>query len=93
MGCSYRVSFSYRSITFCVWADSQGEDAYNQQLSQARSEAVVAYWKSKFPGIPAGNIVPKGYGESKPVATNDTPDGRQQNRRVEITVLNPEVLR
>jgi OOP family OmpA-OmpF porin len=72
--------------------DTEGDEGYNQSLSQSRAEAVKAYWVSKF-GIKADRLVAKGYGESDPASTNDTAQGRQQNRRVELTVLNPEVLR
>jgi outer membrane protein OmpA-like peptidoglycan-associated protein len=65
--------------------DATGSDAYNQSLSERRAasvrEALVAG------GVAAGRITSKGFGESQPVASNDTPSGRQQNRRVEVIVL------
>jgi OOP family OmpA-OmpF porin len=63
--------------------DSIGSDAYNQKLSERRADAVRRYLIDNF-GIDGNRLVAKGYGESKPVATNDTDAGRQQNRRVEI---------
>ena len=65
--------------------DAQGNDAANLSLSQKRADAVAIYLKKS--GI--GNIilVPKGYGETQPIASNDTPAGRAQNRRTEVKVL------
>lgn len=65
--------------------DSEGTEASNQKLSQDRSNSVRAYLIEK--GIDPGRVQSAGYGESKPVATNDTPEGRQANRRVEFTIL------
>lgn len=64
--------------------DNTGSSAYNQALSEKRAEAVVKYLVEK--GIPASKMSFKGYGFSKPVAPNDTEEGKQQNRRTEITV-------
>lgn len=65
-------------------ADSQGDDQHNLELSQARAEAVREYLVSR--GIAADRIVAKGYGETRPVADNKSPEGRANNRRVEIVV-------
>jgi OOP family OmpA-OmpF porin len=62
--------------------DSRGSDDYNQGLSERRAEAVRDYLVSH--GVDAGNTSVKGYGESSPVADNDTEDGRAANRRVEL---------
>ena len=62
--------------------DSIGSDAYNQKLSERRAAAVKDYLVSK--GIPAAKITTIGKGESQPVATNKTAEGRQKNRRVDI---------
>lgn len=64
--------------------DSVGSDDYNQQLSEHRAEAVRSYLVQQ--GIPDSAIVARGLGKSSPVATNDTPEGRQQNRRVEMVI-------
>jgi len=65
--------------------DSIGTEAYNQGLSERRANAVGEYLSSK--GVAKGRITPKGFGESNPVASNDTSDGRARNRRVELTPL------
>lgn len=65
--------------------DAIGTDAYNQSLSLRRVEAVKAYLVSK--GVPSGQIKTEGRGESQPVASNQTREGRAQNRRVEIEVV------
>ncbi len=64
--------------------DSVGSDAYNQKLSERRAQAAVDYLVSK--GVDASRLQPTGYGESKPVASNDTAEGRAQNRRVDLVV-------
>lgn len=65
--------------------DSIGSVAYNQKLSVRRAESVKAYLVSK--GIPANRIYTEGKGESQPVASNKTKEGRAKNRRVEIEVI------
>jgi outer membrane protein OmpA-like peptidoglycan-associated protein len=65
--------------------DSVGNDQANQVLSQKRAEAVRRYLIKK--GISPNRIEAVGYGESKPVATNDTEEGRQTNRRTVVTIL------
>ncbi len=62
--------------------DSRGSEAYNMNLSLRRAESVRDYLVTK--GIPSDRMVIKGYGESQPVADNATPEGRFQNRRVEL---------
>jgi OOP family OmpA-OmpF porin len=65
--------------------DSVGTEAYNQALSMRRADAVKDYLVSK--GVKASRLSAKGYGESQPVASNDTDAGRAENRRVELIVL------
>jgi OOP family OmpA-OmpF porin len=67
--------------------DSQGADAMNQALSERRAKAVQSYLLDKYPDIEKDQLAAKGYGESRPVASNDTADGRAKNRRVEFRVL------
>lgn len=64
--------------------DNTASAAYNQTLSENRAKSVCDYLISK--GVPANRLSSAGYGYSRPVATNATPEGRQQNRRVEIHV-------
>lgn len=64
--------------------DSVGSEEYNQQLSERRAGAVRDYLTQQ--GIPGDAIVARGLGKTQPVATNDTPEGRQQNRRVELVL-------
>ena len=63
--------------------DSDGSDEYNQVLSEKRANSVKNFLVSQ--GVTA-EITTKGYGESKPVASNDTTEGKQKNRRVEIII-------
>lgn len=65
--------------------DDVGSDADNQKLSEQRANAVRTFLLEH--GIAAERVVAKGYGESKPVAGNDTDEGRAKNRRTEVTVL------
>ncbi|MGR9090356.1 MAG: OmpA family protein [Gammaproteobacteria bacterium] len=64
--------------------DSDGSDKYNMGLSQRRADAVVAYLTAA--GIDAGRLSPVGYGESAPVAPNDTKENKYKNRRVDLVV-------
>ena len=64
--------------------DSVGSDAYNEKLSDRRAKSVVDYLVGS--GIDASRLMPTGYGEGRPVATNDTAEGRAQNRRVDLVV-------
>src|SRR3954471_1135910 len=66
------------------YTDSVGSDATNLKLSKDRAESVCAYLVSK--GVPSDKITSVGKGKANPVASNDTPEGRANNRRVEIIV-------
>jgi OOP family OmpA-OmpF porin len=72
-------------IEMSAHTDSKGADDYNMTLSDNRAASVKQYIIGK--GIAQVRIVSKGYGETKPVATNETDDGRQLNRRVEFRIL------
>ncbi len=65
--------------------DNVGTAAYNQPLSESRAQSVVNYLISK--GIEKGRMQFKGFGFSQPIATNDTEEGRQQNRRTEFKII------
>jgi outer membrane protein OmpA-like peptidoglycan-associated protein len=64
--------------------DSTGSSESNQQLSERRANAVAQYLEGQ--GLRSDRVMTVGAGESRPVASNDTPDGRQANRRVELTL-------
>jgi outer membrane protein OmpA-like peptidoglycan-associated protein len=64
--------------------DSTGADSYNQQLSERRAGSVAQYLRSQ--AISDMRVIVEGYGESRPIASNDTAQGRQMNRRVELTL-------
>jgi outer membrane protein OmpA-like peptidoglycan-associated protein len=68
------------AIVVAGHTDSRGSEAYNMKLSQRRADAVRGYLVDH--GVAASRITTKGYGESEPVASNDTDEGRAQNRRV-----------
>jgi len=65
--------------------DSDGSESYNLKLSQARAEAVVKFLVGA--GFDPSRLVAKGFGESLPIDTNDTFEGKAANRRVEFTIL------
>ena len=65
--------------------DSDGSDTFNQQLSENRARSVAQYFAQK--GILAERLDPVGFGERVPITSNQTMEGKQQNRRVELTLL------
>jgi len=69
--------------------DNVGGDSYNQELSEQRGSAVRDYLTQQ--GMQQSSVTTKGFGKTQPIATNDTPAGRQQNRRVEL-VISGEVI-
>ncbi|HXU26080.1 MAG TPA: OmpA family protein [Bacteroidia bacterium] len=73
------------TIELSSHTDDKGTDEYNQKLSQLRAQSVVDFLINK--NIDKQRLVAKGYGETVPVATNDTEEGRQQNRRTEFKIL------
>ena len=72
-------------IEMSAHTDSKGSDEYNFTLSDNRAKSVKDYILYK--GIAESRIISKGYGETQPVATNETDEGRQLNRRVEFKIL------
>ncbi|MFO7719558.1 MAG: OmpA family protein [Gillisia sp.] len=82
----HEIMHEYSSTIFHIGGhtDSQGSDEYNLKLSKERAASVREYLISK--GIPATRLTSEGYGESRPIATNNTAAGRQENRRVEISL-------
>lgn len=88
----YRGNASLVSMTVVGHTDSVGEEAYNQGLSERRAAAVRDYLISQQ--LDGTKIDASGRGETSPVASNETAEGRQKNRRVEITAeLQREVTR
>ena len=71
-------------------ASSEGSDDHNMKLSGRRAKAVMKYLTSDG-GIDKAMLQSKGYGEDRPIADNETEDGRIKNRRVEFTILEQEV--
>jgi outer membrane protein OmpA-like peptidoglycan-associated protein len=66
------------------YTDSTGSAAFNQKLSEKRADAVAEFLHEQ--GIPTDNLSSMGYGDARPIASNDTAAGRRQNRRVELIV-------
>ena len=74
-----------QQIEIAGHTDSKGADEYNLSLSKRRATSVQKYFIAN--GIPAERVIAIGFGESKPIDTNDTPEGRKKNRRVEFKLL------
>ncbi len=71
--------------------DSQGREIMNEQLSQARAQTILNELRSRQ--VLTASISAKGYGESKPIADNDSEEGREANRRIEFRVIRPEPIK
>ncbi|NTS42008.1 OmpA family protein [Flavisolibacter sp. BT320] len=78
-------------ITVIGHTDSKGTDAYNQGLSERRAQAVLTYLRNH--NITTSRLKAKGMGESDPIATNDTDEGRANNRRVEFVITANEKMK
>jgi outer membrane protein OmpA-like peptidoglycan-associated protein len=80
------IVLAYPSLHLAVegHTDSVGTDDYNQQLSEKRATSVRDYLVQQ--GIASDAIVASGFGKTSPVASNDTSEGRAQNRRVELVL-------
>ncbi|MDO4764058.1 MAG: OmpA family protein [Flavobacteriaceae bacterium] len=78
------------NINILGHTDSRGADAYNQRLSERRANAVVNYLYSL--GVAKNRMTAKGLGESEPIATNETDEGRAKNRRVEFAITANEKM-
>jgi outer membrane protein OmpA-like peptidoglycan-associated protein len=80
------IVLAYPSLKLAVEGntDSVGTEAFNQQLSEQRAEGVRSYLTQQ--GIPESSTTATGFGKTRPIASNDTSEGRQQNRRVELVV-------
>ena len=73
------------ALTIEGHTDSEGDDDYNLELSERRAQAVVRYLVEEY-DVASNRLAAEGLGESAPVGDNSTPEGRQQNRRVELVV-------
>jgi OOP family OmpA-OmpF porin len=72
------------NIEIAGHTDADGEDSFNQALSEKRAQAVMDYLVKA--GLPANRFTPTGYGSTQPVASNDTDEGKAQNRRIDFVV-------
>ena len=80
----YLIKNNKNKIELSGHTDNLGQEESNQKLSEARAKAVAEYLISN--GINKDRIVYKGYGSTAPIATNETEEGKQQNRRVEFVI-------
>src|SRR5690606_19373598 len=71
--------------------DSTGSEAYNEKLSRERAASVKDFLTGA--GIPANRLTSEGYGETQPISSNNTAKGRQENRRVEISLDKDKEMR
>jgi outer membrane protein OmpA-like peptidoglycan-associated protein len=80
------IVLAYPSLKLAVEGntDSVGTELFNQDLSEKRAEGVRTYLTQQ--GVPEGSTTSTGFGKTRPIASNDTSEGRQQNRRVELIV-------
>ena len=79
------------NILVCGFTDATGKEDFNMKLSEQRAKSVVDYTTGL--GVASSRFTFKGLGPQEPVASNDTPEGRQANRRVEIAVFANEKLK
>ena len=83
--------YNQNTVTIAGHTDSRGDDSYNMRLSRDRAYAVANYLTAR--GVASNRINVVAYGESRPVGDNNSEYGRQQNRRVELTVNAPNSVR
>lgn len=83
--------FEETNILVVGHTDAKGPEEYNQKLSDRRAESATGYLVER--GIDAGRLTSVGRGETEPVASNETAEGRQQNRRVEVAIYASEEYR
>lgn len=82
----YLISNPAKKLEISGHSDNVGQASANLLLSQKRAKSVAAYFMSK--GVPASRLTHQGYGQTKPKASNDTTQGKQRNRRVELKLAN-----
>jgi outer membrane protein OmpA-like peptidoglycan-associated protein len=78
--------FPEAPVTVAGHTDSRGNDATNQRLSEERAQAVQEYLMANMSSLTPDRINAVGYGESRPLASNETEEGRAQNRRIDVTI-------
>ncbi|PSQ85246.1 MAG: OmpA family protein [Bacteroidetes bacterium QH_2_63_10] len=83
--------FEETKILIVGHTDSKGSESYNQDLSERRASSAAGYLQEQ--GLDSSRLNTVGKGESEPVATNETAEGRQQNRRVEVAIYASEEYR
>jgi outer membrane protein OmpA-like peptidoglycan-associated protein len=83
-------AYPNRTVMIEGHTDSLGSDDFNSGLSQRRADSVKSYLTGQ--GVGPGRVSASGMGESSPVADNGSPTGRQQNRRVEVIIVNQTAL-
>ena len=76
------------TVEIAGYTDSLGSDQFNQALSERWAQSVKNYLEQRF-SLPAERLIAKGYGESRPRASNETESGRRQNRRIEVAMPQP----
>ena len=79
------IEFNKTLVEVAGHTDSTGAEQYNRELSQRRADSVAAYLRSRK--VQGERLLVVGAGETYPIASNETPSGRQLNRRVEITIV------
>lgn len=79
-------TLSTRKVLISGHTDSQGDVTYNQGLSERRANTVLNALVKR--GVNMSRLKARGFGQQQPIASNATPEGRQQNRRVEVLILN-----
>jgi outer membrane protein OmpA-like peptidoglycan-associated protein len=84
---TFLKAYPDRSVLVEGHTDSTGSDAYNQTLSERRAESVRGFLLQN--GIDWQRVLARGYGKTYPIAGNETAEGRQHNRRVEVVILHP----
>ena len=86
----FLTNYPDRNVTIEGYTDSVGSEDYNVGLSQRRADSVKAFLTGQ--GVGSARLATAGKGESNPVAGNESATGRQQNRRVEVVISNPQTV-
>ena len=81
--------FPDRDIRVEGHTDFIGNNDYNQELSERRAKAVGEYISQRLPEASGQSLIPVGHGEEKPIANNETAEGRTKNRRIDIVLVAP----